>query len=84
MSLRIRFRFDGKCIRHPRYDPKRDGLPQHGNCEGCESLHVINLYVRIAKRRADEAAGIVVRTPTHPEEQLGTVETEQLPDSDDE
>ena len=25
MSLRIRFRFDGKCNSHPRYDPARDG-----------------------------------------------------------
>ncbi len=63
MSLRIRFRFEGKCSLHPRYDPVRDGRPQHGNCEGCESLHVIHLYVRIAKRRAKEGKGLVVRTP---------------------
>ena len=60
MSLRIRFRFDGKCSLHPRYDPARDGRPQHGNCEGCESLYVIHLYVRIAKRRAENCNGIVV------------------------
>ena len=82
MSLRIRFRFDGKCTRHPRYDPKRDGRPQQGNCEGCESLYLINLYVRIAKRRADKGEGIVVRTPAHPEEQSGTDEAEQLSGSD--
>ena len=69
MSLKIHFRFDGKCILHPRYDPGRDGLPQHGNCEGCESLHVIHLFIRIAKRRATEGKGIVVRTLTHPDEQ---------------
>jgi len=78
MSLRIRFRFDGKCSLHPRYDPVRDGRPQHGNCEGCESLHVIHLYVRIAKRRAAEGQGIVVRAPTHPEEQLGVEENTRL------
>ncbi len=71
MSLRIRFRFDGKCILHPRYEPGRDGRPQHRNCEGCESLHVIDLYIRIAKRRATEGKGIVVRTLTHPDEQRG-------------
>ena len=80
MSLRIRFRFDGKCSLHPRYDPVRDGRPHHGNCEGCESLHVIHLYVRIAKRRAREGQGIVVRAPTHPEEQLGVEENARLSD----
>jgi hypothetical protein len=82
MSLRIRFRFDGKCILHPRYEPGRDGRPQHRNCEGCESLHVIDLYIRIAKRRATEGKGIVVRTLTHPEEQLGVHEKAQLSDID--
>ncbi len=61
MSLRIRFRFDGKCSSHPRYDPARDGRPQHENCEGCESLYVIHLYIRIAKRRAAEGNCLVVR-----------------------
>ena len=63
MTLRIRFRFDGKCGLHPRYDPARDGRPQHGNCEGCESLYVIHLYIRIAKRRAREGKGLAVRRP---------------------
>lgn len=62
MALRIRFRFDGKCNLHPRYDPARDGRPQHENCEGCESLYVIHLYIRIANRRVAEGKGIVVRT----------------------
>jgi hypothetical protein len=62
MSLRIRFRFDGKCILPPRYDPARDGRPQHGSSEGCESLYVIHLYIRIAKTRAAEGKGLVVRT----------------------
>ena len=59
MSLRIRFRFDGRCSLHSRYDPTRDGRPQHGNCEGCESLYVIYLYTRIAKRRAENCNSIV-------------------------
>ena len=60
MSLKIRFRFDGRCTRHPRYDPKRDGHPPDGKCEGCESPYVIHLYTKIAKRRAEEANLIVV------------------------
>lgn len=82
MSLKIRFRFDGKCVRHPRYDPNRDGRPQHGNCEGCESLHVIALYTKIAERRADQAEGIVVRTPSRPGEQSGTDEPDETSHSD--
>jgi hypothetical protein len=62
MSLRIRFRFDGKCSLHPRYNPARDGRPQHSNCEGCESLYVIHLYTKIAKKRAENENGILVRT----------------------
>jgi hypothetical protein len=62
MALKIRFRFDGKCMSHPRYNPLRDGRPPHGNCEGCESLYVIHLYLRIVKRRAAEGKGLVVRT----------------------
>ena len=68
MSLKIRFRFDGRCPRHPRYDPKRDGRPPDGNCEGCESLYVIHLYTKIAKRRAEDANLIVARASTDGEE----------------
>lgn len=71
MSLKIRFRFEGKCSVHPRYDPARDGRPQHGNCDGCESLYVIHLYIRIAKRRAAEGNCLVVRTRP-PEEEVKT------------
>jgi hypothetical protein len=59
MSLRIRFRFDGKCSLHPRYNPARDGQPEHSKCEGCESLYVIDQYVRIARRRAANPSGLV-------------------------
>ena len=60
MSLRIRFRFDGRCGVHPRYNPSRDGRPQEKNCPGCESLYVIHLYVRIARKRAESGDGILV------------------------
>ena len=72
MSLKIRFRFDGRCTRHPRYDPKRDGRPPDEKCEGCESLYVIHLYTKIAKRRAEDANLIVVRASTDREEQRAT------------
>ena len=68
MSLKIRFRFDGRCTRHPRYDPKRDGHPPDGKCEGCESLYVIHRYTKIAQRRAEDANLIVVRVPRDREE----------------
>ena len=68
MSLKIRFRFDGRCTRHPRYDPKRDGRPSKEKCEGCESLYVIHLYIKIAKRRSEDANLIVVRLPADHEE----------------
>ncbi len=44
MSLKIRFRFDGRCSVHSRYNPETDGRRQHKNCEG-ESLYVISLYI---------------------------------------
>jgi hypothetical protein len=50
-----------------RYDPKRDGRPSDGNCDGCESLHVIHPYTKIAKKRAESA----VRAPTDREEHKG-------------
>jgi hypothetical protein len=68
MSLKIRFRFEGRCTRHPRYDPKRDGHPPDGKCEGCESLYIIHVYTKIAKRRAEDANLIVVHASTDREE----------------
>lgn len=60
MSLRIRFRFDGRCSVHPRYNPEKDGRPQHKDCSGCESLWVIHLYSSIARRKAYAGEGISV------------------------
>jgi hypothetical protein len=67
MSLRIRFRFDGKCGIHPRYDPERNGQP-HRDCLACDSLYVIHLYTRIARRRAETTDGLIVRRPAQNEE----------------
>ena len=64
MSLRIRFRFDGRCTVHPRYNPVKDGRPQDKNCAGCESLYVIFLYNGIAQRKADSGDGLFVLRPT--------------------
>jgi hypothetical protein len=63
MALRIRFRFDGKCSVHSRYNPERDGRPQHKDCSGCESLWVIHLYSGIARRKAEAGDGIIVSEP---------------------
>jgi hypothetical protein len=63
VSLRIRFRFDGRCSVHPRYSPERDGRPAHKDCPGCESLWVIHLYSGIARRKADAGDGIIVCRP---------------------
>jgi hypothetical protein len=51
MSLKIRFHFDGHCAVHRRYNPESDR--PHKQCAGCESLHVISLYIRIARRKAE-------------------------------
>ena len=69
MSLKIRFRFDGKCSLHPRYNPKRDGQPTNGKCEGCDSLYVIHRYMTIAKRRNEDSNLIVMRSPRDRDEQ---------------
>ena len=83
MSLRIRFRFDGRCTVHPRYNPAKDGRPADKNCAGCESLYVIFLYTGIAQRKADigdgmsvlrPAAQVGIETHTEDEESLETAE----------
>jgi hypothetical protein len=61
MSLKIRFRFDGRCAFHPRYNPVNDGRPQHTDCAGCESLYVVHLYTHIAQKKAKTGEGLVVR-----------------------
>ncbi len=84
MSLKIRFRFDGRCRVHPRYNPERDGKPEHKDCSGCESLRVIQLYVSIARKKAEAGEGLIVSTP----EALASLEASdtaaQSPDPDTE
>ena len=63
MALRVRFRFDGRCSVHPRYNPEKDGRPQHKDCPGCESLWVIHLYTGIARRKGESGDGIIVSRP---------------------
>jgi hypothetical protein len=72
MSLKIRFRFDGRCNVHPRYNPKSYGPPQHKHCAGCESLYVIFLYTAIARRKAESGEGITVRNTIRSEEESPT------------
>ena len=62
MSLRIRFRFDGKCSLHPRYNPETDG-PQHKNCPRCESLDLISMYTRIARKKGRNGRAFARTTP---------------------
>ena len=78
MSLKIRFRFDGRCSVHPRYNPKTDGRPQHKDCEGCESLYVISLYTAIARKKADTGDGLVVRNAVQREEDCGVGSAQPL------
>ena len=60
MSLRIPFRFDGRCSLHPRYNPQKDGRSEHKDCPGCEALYVISLYSGIARKKAVTGDGMVV------------------------
>ncbi len=78
MSLRIRFRFDGRCSVHPRYNPEKDGRPQYKDCSGCESLWVIHLYSLIARRKADAGDGIIAYWPvSHRSTEGPPTETEE-------
>lgn len=72
MSLKIKFRFDGKCSVHPRYNPESDGRPQHKNCPGCESLYVISLYTAIAIKKAESGEGLTVRRSAQRDEEVTT------------
>jgi hypothetical protein len=72
MSLKIKFRFDGKCSVHPRYNPESDGRPQHKNCPGCESLYVVSLYTSIARKKAETGEGLTVRRSAQPDEEVAT------------
>jgi hypothetical protein len=49
--------------------PSAIDAPPTGKCAGCESLYVIHLYVKIAKRRAEDANLVVVRASIDRSEQ---------------
>lgn len=66
--LKIRFRFDGKCRIHSRYNPSEHGRPTDPTCPGCETLYVIHLYTAIARRRAQNGGGLIVSRPESPAE----------------
>jgi len=82
---------------HPRYNPERDGSPEHKDCSGCESLRAIQLYVSIAQKKAKAGEGLIVSFPdalasaesdpaaqsSEPDvEQLGQPENSAAPNSD--
>ncbi len=69
MSLRIRFKFDGRCSVHPRYNPDKDGTPQHRDCPGCEALYVIWLYTGIAQKKAEKGEGLLRLYPVRTAEE---------------
>jgi hypothetical protein len=57
--LKISFKFHGKCSSHTRYNPEKNGHPSESsknlNCEICDALWVIYLYVvKIGARKAKE------------------------------
>ena len=83
MSLRIRFRFDGRCSVHPRYKPDKDGRSQHKDCPGCESLWVIHLYTGIARRKAECGDGIIVSRPQVHTDLISEPDPDQPPDPAD-
>lgn len=81
MSLKIRFRFDGRCRLHPRYNPEKDGRPQHRDCPGCESLYVIHLYCHIARRKSESGEGILVSCLHAPEQAADSSTTCEFADA---
>lgn len=53
MALKIKFKFKGRCERHPRYNPSRDGLGAvKGGCQTCEQLYKIWVHSERAKGAA--------------------------------
>jgi hypothetical protein len=61
--MNIMFGFTGNCRMHSSYDPETDGQPADRKCPGCESLYVIWLYTRIAKKRAASGEGLITSNP---------------------
>lgn len=81
MSLKVRFKFDGRCRLHPRYNPAADGQPQHKDCPGCDSLWVIWLYCKMARRRWDMLEIRLRNLDAAAEPSLDFVQTQYIYDS---
>lgn len=59
MSLKMRFRFDGRCTRHPRYNPPTMGAHITGRANNVSRSTSFHLYIKIAERRAEDPKFIV-------------------------
>lgn len=50
MAMTIRFKFKGRCEKHPRFNPARQGLSAvRAGCETCQQLYRIWAYVEHAQ-----------------------------------
>lgn len=86
--LSVRFRFEGRCAVHARYNPAKDGRPQHSHCAGCDSLWVIYLYSTIARKKAESGDGIVVhggnsRVLSKPHDRPPAIAVQNKPEEDE-
>lgn len=53
MAISVRFKFHGRCEKHPRFNPARDGIGGiKGGCHTCHQLHRIWAAVEHAKSAA--------------------------------
>ena len=53
MALKIKFKFKGRCERHPRYSPARQGMSAvKAGCETCTQLYRIWAHVEHARALA--------------------------------
>lgn len=50
MAYKVTFRFRGRCEKHPRYDPAKNGEGTiKGGCETCVQLYKLYCFVRHAE-----------------------------------
>lgn len=53
MSMKIRFKFHGRCEAHPRFNPAREGLAAvKAGCETCQQLYRIWAAIEHARSYA--------------------------------
>lgn len=54
MAITIRFKFKGKCPRHPHYNPAVDGFGGiKGACHDCQQLHRVWAFAIHAESAAE-------------------------------